>query len=67
MNTYMYAHAFYRTIVSNGSQYFLNVCDWVKTAVWDAPYRVYLDVELEKVAIERELSLSEMSDDSKTT
>jgi hypothetical protein len=63
----MYAHAIYRTVRFNGSQYILNVYNWVKTAVWDAPYRVYLDVELEKVSIERELSLSETNDDSKTS
>jgi len=63
----MYAHAIYRTVVYNGPQYFLNICDWVKTAVWNAPYRVYLDVELEKVAIEREFSLSKVSDDSKAS
>ena len=63
----MYAHAIYRIVRFNGSQYILNVYNWVKTAVWDAPYRVYLDVELEKVSIERELSLSETNDDSKTS
>jgi hypothetical protein len=55
----MYAYALYRTMKSMGPEYILNICDWVKRALWDAPYRVYLDVDLEKMAIERELSLSE--------
>jgi hypothetical protein len=28
--------------------YIENFCLWVKTAVWDAPRRIYLDIDLER-------------------
>ena len=34
--------------------YIENLCVWVKTAVWDAPRRIYLDIDLEKHRIEME-------------
>jgi len=34
--------------------YIENICLWVKTAIWDAPRRIYLDIDLEKQNIERE-------------
>jgi hypothetical protein len=51
----MYAKAFYRTIISMTPFYLENVFRWVKMAVWDAPMRVYLDVDLEKQVIEKEI------------
>jgi hypothetical protein len=36
-----------------GPHYITNTYKWVKMAVWDAPYRVWLDVELEKISIDR--------------
>lgn len=60
----MYAHALYRTVVSMGSHYIKNVYIWLKMAVYDAPYRVYLDLELENIALEREFSLSEQNEDT---
>ena len=56
----MYAKAIYRTIMSMTTFYIENFSLWVKMAVWDAPRRVYLDVELEKMKIEREC-LSEVN------
>jgi hypothetical protein len=50
----MYAKAICRTVFSMSSFYVENVCKWIKMAVWDAPRRVYLDIELEKMKIERE-------------
>ena len=50
----MYAKAIYRTIMSMSSFYVENFCLWVKTAVWDAPRRIYLDIDLEKQKLERE-------------
>ena len=50
----MYAKAIYRTIMSMTPYYIENLCLWVKTAVWDAPYRIYLDIDLEKQKLERE-------------
>lgn len=39
---------------SMGPEYTTNVLKWVKSALWDAPYRVWLDVELQKIALDRE-------------
>ena len=50
----MYVKAIYRTIMTMSSFYVENFCLWVKTAVWDAPRRIYLDIDLEKQKIERE-------------
>jgi hypothetical protein len=52
----MYAKAIYRTIITMSPFYVENFCIWVKTAVWDAPRRIYLDIDLEKQKIERDLS-----------
>jgi len=43
----MYAKAIYRTIITMSSFYVENFCVWVKTAIWDAPRRIYLDIDLE--------------------
>ena len=37
-----------------GTIYIENFCKWVKAAVWDAPRRIYLDIDLEKYKIEME-------------
>jgi hypothetical protein len=50
----MYAKAIYRTVMTMSSFYVENFYLWVKTAVWDAPRRIYLDIDLEKQKIERE-------------
>ena len=50
----MYGKAIYRTIMSMTPFYIENFCLWIKAAVWDAPRRIYLDVDLEKCRIERE-------------
>lgn len=46
------------------SFYLENVCTWLKTALYDAPYRVYLDVELEKQKIKREIDYLSRIDSS---
>lgn len=51
----MYTKAIYRTIISMTPFYLENVCQWVKMALWDAPKRIYLDIELEKQVIEKEI------------
>jgi len=55
----IYLQAVAQTLTSVGPQYIKNIYTWVKCAVWDAPFRVYLDVELEKISIERGLSRKE--------
>jgi len=47
-------HAICRTMISMGPEYTTNVLKWVKSAVWDAPHRVWLDIELQKIAYDRE-------------
>jgi hypothetical protein len=54
--------AIYNTFTSMGPYYAENIYNWFKTALWDAPIRVYLDVQLEQIKIERDLS-KEINDD----
>lgn len=66
----IYLQALTQTLTSMGPQYITNIYTWVKCAVWDAPFRVYLDIELEKISIERHLSHAEkeenqINDDSR--
>jgi len=51
----MYLKAVYRIVVTMSPFYIENFCIWVKTAVWDAPRRIYLDIDLEMHKIKREL------------
>jgi hypothetical protein len=51
----IYTQAIPQAIMSMGPTYLTNIYKWVKMALWDAPYRVWLDVELEKLAIERSM------------
>ena len=60
----MYLQAFYQTMKSMGPQYVVNIYNWVKSAVYDAPLRLYLDIELEKILIERHLSLDEEEEET---
>lgn len=50
----MYFKAIYRTIVSMIPFYIEHTCAWVKMAAWDAPRRVYLDIDLEYQKLERQ-------------
>jgi hypothetical protein len=60
----IYLQAFIQTLTSMGPHYITNTYKWLKMAVWDAPYRVWLDVELEKISIDRyELEQKEALDD----
>lgn len=59
----MYLQAIFQTMRDMGPQYLINIYKWVKCAVWDAPFRLYLDVELEKNMIERYLSRDEDDED----
>jgi len=60
----IYLQAFIQNLTSMGPHYITNTYKWVKMAVWDAPYRVWLDVELEKISIDRcELEQKQALDD----
>ena len=52
----MYPQAIYQSMTTMGTTYHVNIYKWFKMALWDAPYRIWLDIELEKLAIERNLS-----------
>ena len=54
-----YPKAVYITLMTMGIHYLENIFTWIKAAVWDAPHRLYLDVQLEKMKIERDQFLSE--------
>tara|TARA_R110002050_G_scaffold25016_1_gene66831 strand:- start:691 stop:879 length:189 start_codon:yes stop_codon:yes gene_type:complete len=41
-------------MISMSPEYTTNVLKWIKSAVWDAPYRVEFDIELQKIAYDRE-------------
>lgn len=49
----IYVQAVSQTFIGMGPTYIHNIYKWVKMAVWDAPYRLWLDIELEKLSIER--------------
>jgi|TARA_B110000285_G_C14653760_1_gene393019 hypothetical protein len=51
--------AIYNTLISMGPYYMTNTYKWFRCALWDAPKRFMLDVELEKIAIELNLSREE--------
>lgn len=59
----MYLKAIYLTLISMGPFYIENVFTWLKSAIIDAPYRVLLDVELERMRLERNEYLSGSSDE----
>ena len=50
----MYIKAIYRNTISMSSFYIENFFNWVKMAVYDAPMRLYLDIDLEVEKIKRE-------------
>jgi hypothetical protein len=52
----MYLKAIYLTLVTMSPFYIENIYKWVKSALWDAPLRIMLDVELEAMRLERNLS-----------
>jgi len=61
----MYLRAIYLTLISMTPFYVDNFYKWVKTAVWDAPLRLILDIELEVLKLERDLSRTKCSENVK--
>jgi hypothetical protein len=45
--------------------YIQNTYKWVKSALWDAPVRIMLDVELEAMRLERDLSRKDSNENVK--
>ena len=52
------------TMIGMGPYYVESTYKWFKMALWDAPTRVFLDVQLEQMRLERNLS-EEDTDDEK--
>jgi hypothetical protein len=52
----IYVVAIYNTFNNMGAYYSENIYKWLKTALWNAPFRLYLDIQLEQISIERNLS-----------
>jgi hypothetical protein len=47
-------------MLSMGPYYLQSTYKWFKMALWDAPTRILLDVQLEQLRLERNLSRTEM-------
>jgi len=52
----MILKAIYNTLFNMGPYYIESTYNWVKMALWSAPIRVILDVQLEQMRLERNLS-----------
>jgi hypothetical protein len=52
----MILKAIYNTLFDMGPYYIESTYNWVKMALWSAPIRVILDVQLEQMRLERNLS-----------
>lgn len=48
--------AILNTMIGMGPYYIDSTYKWMKMALWDAPVRVILDVQLEQMRLERNLS-----------
>lgn len=48
--------AIFNIVVGMGPYYMDSTYKWLKMALWDAPTRVFLDVQLEWMRLERNLS-----------
>jgi hypothetical protein len=55
--------AFFNTLYGMGPYYVESTYKWLKMALWDAPTRVFLDVQLEQMRLERNLSGEESEDE----
>lgn len=51
--------AIFNTAIGMGPYYLNSTYKWLKVALWDAPTRVILDVQLEQMRLERNLSEEE--------
>jgi len=55
--------AIFNTLYGMGPYYVESTYKWLKMALWDAPTRVFLDVQLEQMRLERNLSGEESEDE----
>jgi hypothetical protein len=54
--------AIFNTLYGMGPYYVESTYNWLKMALWDAPTRIILDVQLEQMRLERNLSREEMGE-----
>ncbi len=52
----MLLKAIFNTAIGMGLYYMESTYKWLKMALWDAPTRIILDVQLEQMRLERDLS-----------
>jgi hypothetical protein len=55
--------AIFNTMYGMAPYYVESTYKWLKMALWDAPTRVFLDVQLEQMRLERNLSGEESEDE----
>ena len=55
--------AIFNTAIGMGPYYLDTTFKWFKMALWDAPTRVFLDIQLEQMRLERNLSGEESGDE----
>jgi hypothetical protein len=55
--------AIFNTLYGMGPYYVESTYKWLKMALWDAPTRLILDVQLEQMRLERNLSGEESEDE----
>ena len=55
--------AIFNVAIGMGPYYLNSTYMWMKMALWDAPTRVILDVQLEQMRLERNLSEEESEDE----
>lgn len=53
----------FNVAIGMGPYYLNSTYKWMKMALWDAPTRVILDVQLEQLRLERNLSDEESGDE----
>lgn len=53
----------FNVAIGMGPYYLNSTYKWMKMALWDAPTRIILDVQLEQIRLERNLSDEESGDE----
>ena len=54
--------AIFNTVYGMAPYYVESTYKWLKMALWDAPARVFLDIQLEQMRLERNLSEEDIND-----
>ena len=54
--------AIFNTVYGMAPYYVESTYKWLKMSLWDAPTRVFLDIQLEQMRLERNLSEEDIND-----